>query len=113
MKKGTKWQPRFDEKLKQSKISKAMQVRKLGGYELYHLVKYGEAELVSRGMNSSYSYSIAFQHRLLVDEVRWLKTKHVTLLQMQNIHTTPCTLNFLDLEIDGTEIPKTGVKGLL
>lgn len=108
-----KWMPSFDERLAQSRRSKTAQVRRVTGYRLYHLQKFSEPVKHSpgptKGPNGSfYSWSAFYGRVTLVDEVRWLKPKHVTLLRMQGI---TCTL-FGEKE-DSEEIEsKVGVRNL-
>jgi len=88
MKKSPKWAPRFDERLRQSKNTKSVPLKRAQGLKLYHV--YGEVERKEMEPTVFFNpsgYGVTLKERTFTVSVyqgaKWLKPKHVTLMRMQ------------------------------
>jgi len=88
MKKSTAWNPAFYDRLEQGARVKNRRLKRKAGYRLYHLYK---AKLIKpKKYHNHYSYKITldsfYGHTAVIDECRWLKPKHLTLLRMKDVN---------------------------
>lgn len=88
MKKAPKWAPRFDERLRQSKNTKTVPIKRAQGLRLYHIYEEVECKEMQPMVffnNSGYGMTMKeYRYKETVYRgAKWLKPKHVTLLRMQ------------------------------
>jgi len=88
MKKAPKWAPRFDERLRQSKNTKTVPLKKAQGLRLYYVYEDVEVEYLEPYVRQGVQgYSVGTKKVTMVERVnsgiKWLKPKHITLLRMQ------------------------------
>jgi len=89
MKKTAPWDSTFSDKLAQSQDAKNARLKKIAGYSLYRLHK----SIIEETLISSFYYKInlgnVYGVVTILNETRWLKPKHVTLLRMKGITVSP------------------------
>lgn len=98
MKRSSYWNPAFSQKLAQSANARNTFQLKRSGYSLYRLYKSVIEELPMHPYYYKLSLGSMYGTVTLLDEVRWLKPKHVTLIRMKGTTVTPLLRSRVDRE---------------